>query len=216
MATLTPLTVGADSATGSTPWTSHPTGNLGDNNDGTYGYDATNVDGSFDQSWELDNVDSDLGNMDTLDVILRYARDANNANKLWTSLQCRIMDSTNTTVLAGATSTPATAWATLASSITTTTVTATSSYQFDTTGYLNTTANKATWDGALVQIRINTDRLKGGNTDQFRVHEADFTGTYTIASTPAMLRVTAVEVAGHYSLAAVGGVPERLKMGVGT
>ncbi|MCG7853905.1 MAG: Flp pilus assembly protein CpaB, partial [Methanosarcinaceae archaeon] len=84
------------------------------------------------------DVDTDFQTMLTVAVVLRYARSANNANKTWTSLRVRIVDSAKTTVLAGATSTLSTAWKTVASSITTTTPTNSGSSAFT---YVNTGAS---------------------------------------------------------------------------
>jgi hypothetical protein len=63
----------------------------------------------------------------------------------------------------------------VAGNITTTTITNSSSVAFS---YVNTEAVLAAWDSAVVEIRINIDRSKGGNTDEFRVYECDITGTY--------------------------------------
>lgn len=177
MATLTPLTVG--NAAAPTGWASAPNGALGDDSDATFGYDDTNSTTTVDQGWELGETDADLGNMDTLSGVLRYARSANSANKTWTILAVRVMS--GVTVLAAADS--GGTFATVASSITTTTPTNSSAYVFSTSGYLNTTANKTLWDAAVVETRIGIDRNKGGNSDAFRVFEIDFTGTYT-ASAP--------------------------------
>jgi len=198
MATLTPLVVGnANTPSG---WTSAPNGALGDNSDATFGYYSTSTDSQVDQGWVLADVDADFGTMDTLSVILRYGWSATPGNDIWelaaapgtAGLQCRIIS--GATILAAADS--GGAFATIvAAPASDATIRNSSAYVFSTSGYLHPTADKTLWDAAVVEIRISRNRIKGGSTEQQRVYEADFTGTYTIAdpkiSTPGAVALTA-------------------------
>lgn len=172
MATLTPLTVG--NAAAPSEWTTAGNGALGDNSDATFGSVTTNATDDYDQGWELANVDADLGNVDTLSIVLRYRWVTAPANTTWPTLAARVMASDGTTVLAAADS--GGTFETVASNITTTTITNSASVPFT---HVNTTANKTTWDGAVVQIRISRVRSKGGDSSAQAVYEADLTGTYT-------------------------------------
>ena len=185
MATLTPLTVG-NAAAPTGQWTSAPNGALGDNSDATYGYYSTSADVQVDQGWELANVDADLGTMLTLSVILRYGWSAT-PNDIWqlaaapgtAGLQCRIISGATILAAADAGGAFATIVAAPASDAT---IRNSSAYVFSTSGYLNTAADKTAWDAAVVEIRIARDKVKGGGTEEQRVYEADFTGTYTIVA----------------------------------
>lgn len=145
--------------------------------DTDFGSDGTNTTGTYDQGYVLDNVDSDLGNMDTLSIQLRYGlAKVADANLTWDTLDARIVN--GATILAAADS--GGTFATIASSITTTGWTNSSTYSFSTSGYLNTSANKSVWDGATVELRITKTRTKGGDAAQaMRVSALTVAGTYT-------------------------------------
>ena len=174
MATLTPLTVG--NAAAPSDWTSAPNGALGDDSDSTYGHLSLNTTSTYsrDQGWELADVDADLGNVDTLAIVLRYGWGAGEQVNTWDTLAARVMS--GATVLAAAES--GGTFETVASTITTTTATNSSSIPFT---YVDTSATKAQWNAAVVEIRITLSRVKGGDTLEKRVYEADLTGTYTVA-----------------------------------
>ena len=183
MATLTPLTVG----NASTPsgWVSAPNGNLGDNSDATYGYVDTNADGLYDQGWLLAAaLDADFGTMLTLNVVLRYGWSAAPSSTVWEDataaaatlgLECRIVNGATILAAADAGGT----FKTVVNNPVVISPVNSGSVGFD---YVNTASNKATWDAARVEIRIRRNRLKGGSSEQQRVYEADFTGTYTAAA----------------------------------
>jgi hypothetical protein len=179
---LTPISVG-DAATPN-GWDAATNGDLGDNSDATFGEVTTNADGAYDQGWLLDDVDADFGTMDDLAVVLRYAWSATPTNTVWEEpaagagtdgLQVRIVN--GATILAAADG--GGGFETVVENPTATSPTNSGSTGFT---FVNTTANKATWDGATVEIRIHRNRNKGGGSEGQRVHEADFTGNYTIAS----------------------------------
>jgi len=176
MATLNALTVG-NAAAPTGQWTSATNGALGDNSDATFGTVENNTTGTYDQGWELDGVNNDLASMNTLAVVLRYRWTATPTGlTTWDSLACRVMS--GATVLAAADS--GGAFQTVASTITTTTITNSSSTGFP---YVNTGATKAQWDAAVVEIRISQTKTKGGDTTPRAIYEADFTGTYTVGAT---------------------------------
>jgi len=206
MATLTPLTVG-NAATPS-GWDSATNGALGDDSDLTYGYDATNTDQTVVQGWELANVDADFGTILTLSVVLRYGWSADPAGaSVWElaaspgtqGLMCRIIS--GATILAAADS-GGTFEEVVAVAADDATIRDSSSVPFT---YVNTAATKTTWDAAVVEIQISRNRIKGGSTDQQRVYEADFTGTYTPSLTETNAPAELASGTGT-SLAAKGSV----------
>lgn len=179
MATLTPIVPGNAVGAGSsgTGWDTAANGALGDNNDATFGSVSTNATGDYTHLWELGDVDADLGNMDTLAIVLRYRWTTAPSNTTWSALEARVMTADGATVLAAASG--AGAHQNVASGITTTTITNSGSTGFS---YVNTSATKAQWDGARLQIRIVRTRTKGGDSAVQAVYEADLTGTYTTAA----------------------------------
>jgi hypothetical protein len=178
MAILTALVPG-NQAAGEYPlqWDNATDGSLGDDSDSTFSGDGTNGDFDGVHSFLLGDVDTDLRAMTTLSVVLRYARSANGGNKTWDTLACRIVSADEGIILAAADA--AGAFETVASDITTTTPTDSSSIPFS---YVNTEAPLDTWDDAVIEIRLIFSRVKGGNTDEMRVYEADLTGTYDDAA----------------------------------
>lgn len=176
MATLPTLLVGDSAAPNG--WTSAPNGALtaiGDaGQDTNNGHVATNTTGDYDQGWALGDTPSDFANMDTLSVQLRYGWSAYDGSlSTWPSLSARIMS--GATVLAGADA--GGGFQSVATSITTTTPTNSGVVGFS---YVNTTADKTTWDAAVVEIRIGRNRNKGGSTAEQRIYAAQWTGTYSL------------------------------------
>jgi hypothetical protein len=119
--------------------------------------------------FELGNVPADLGNMDTLSVRVRYGWQAGTQVNAWTTLTVQIVQSDLATAL--------TDQRTVASGITTT---GTTSAVLAFTG-LNTTADKAVWDGAHAVFRFTVTKNMGGDALEERVFAAELTGTYTVA-----------------------------------
>jgi hypothetical protein len=142
-------------------------------NDATYVANVTNQTVTALAVFALGDVPADLGNVDTLSVQLRYGLSAALSLNTWDSLTAQVMQSDGVTAL--------TDTVTVASSITATTPANSSVVAF--TG-VNTSANKATWDGALLYVRFNVTRNKGGDAAEERVYAGELTGTYTIASVP--------------------------------
>lgn len=172
MATLPALTVGNFNNDANVPtplWDSFPNGALGDNSDSTFGEATTNATGNYSMDWELDDMPGDFASMDSLAIVLRYAWSATPTNTTWDSLQVGVYRSDGTTQLVSST------WTVVASSITTTTPTNSSSTPLATV----TAGDKTIWDGARVRIRIVRTRNKGGGSEGQRVYEADLSGTYT-------------------------------------
>ena len=161
-------------------WNSAPNGALQTidaASDTSYGHVDENTTGDYDQGWALANVPESFANMETLSIQLRYAWSASPTNTSWPLLAARVMN--GATVLAASSS--GGGWQTVASSITTTTPTNSAVISF---AYVNTTADEATWNGAVVEIRIGRDRLKAGGTQQQRVFACSVTGTYDLTAPP--------------------------------
>lgn len=140
--------------------------------DNDWVYDATNSTHTGEASFALADTPSDFGVMSTVSIRLRYAWQTGTQTNSWNNLNARIFKSDGTTAL--------TALATVASSITTTTLTNSSVINF--TG-VDTAANKADWDGAVVRIYFDISKTKSGDTLQKRVYAAEVTGTYVTLQT---------------------------------
>jgi hypothetical protein len=119
--------------------------------------------------FELGDMPSDFGNMDALSVRVRYGWQSGTQVNVWTSLSVQIYQSDLTT--------PLTALRTIASNITTL---GTTSAALAFTG-LETTPDKAVWDGAVAAIRFNITKNMGGDALEERVFAAELTGDYTVA-----------------------------------
>lgn len=161
--------------------------------DADYAYDAANTTHTGTASFALADVPADFLDMDTLSIRLRYALQSGTRVNTWSSLTAQVVQSDG--------STPLTNEVTVASNITTTTPT--NSGVITLTG-LNTTANKATWDGALVLLRWNITKSMGGDTLEKRVFAAEVTGTYTVDVDVTAPVLTAQTVG---SLTTGGGTP---------
>lgn len=172
MATLTDTRVG--NAATPNGWSSAVNGTLGDTNTTSGGGVSTNATNTYDQGWELNAVPADLANVDTLSAQLWYGWEGAHANTTWPELSIRIMNAAGDTVLAAADS--GGSFRVIATNITVDTSTASSVLSFN---YVNTSANKAAWDDARVEIRITRSRSKGGDDGLQIVYEASMTGTYT-------------------------------------
>ena len=139
--------------------------------DADYVSDATNSTHTGTARFTLGDTPADLGNVDTVSINLRYAFAAGTQVNLWDSLTAQIVESDG--------STPLTDAVTIASDITTTTLTDSGAIALTNP---NTSANKETWDAALVLINWNITRVKGGDTIKKNVYAAEVTGTYTAAA----------------------------------
>lgn len=183
MADLGTLRPGAVNDTG-LPTTGSLIGNpggstaLSDDSDSTFDGQNTNSSGTYQKGRELGDTPSDLGNMDTLLVQFRRAWQSAPSNSTWDSLSARVMASNGTTVLAALNS--GGAFKVTSTNITATSPTTATAVSFD---YVNTSATKAQWDGAILQVQWVRTRNKGGDSLGMRVHEAYITGTYTVAVT---------------------------------
>jgi hypothetical protein len=160
--------------------------------DADYAYTATNAAHVARAEFTLEDVNADLGNVDTLFVRLRYAIESGSQLNLWNLLSARVFKSDGTT--------PLTDGATVASNITTSTPTNSSVIEF--TG-VDTAAEKADWDAAVVVLFLDVTKVKGGDTLQKRVFAAELTGTYTAAG---------VGVNGAVDLSGSGTVASLAKM----
>jgi hypothetical protein len=191
--TLPTLTVG--NAAAPNEWSSAPNGALtaigASGQDTNFGHVSENLTGTrtYVQGWELADTPADFLGMATLTIQLRYAWSAYATSATWPLLAARIVS--GTTILAAADS--GGAFESVATSITTTTPTNSSVVSFT---YINTAANKAAWDAAVLEIRIDRTRSGGGNTNQQRVFAAEATGTY-VAVTSVSVATTGVSGAGQ-------------------
>ena len=169
---------GLGSTTGSTPYLESITGT----DDATsYIEETTNSTITQSSLWmDLDNFDTDLGNVDTLFIRLRYSHLNPDANLTWDQLSCRIYKSDGTTAL--------TDEMTIHNGYNSATWATNTIVQFTT---VDTAATKADWDGARLYIYWDKTRSKGGNaTAGMAISAGEITGTYTEAAAPVEVNVT--------------------------
>jgi hypothetical protein len=134
----------------------------------------------FIQGWLFNAAfPTDFETMQSLSIQLRYGWDAFSNLTTWGALAGRITDSTGTTILAAADS--GGAYSIVASNITTTTPTNSSVLSFS---FVDTTASKATWENAIVELLIQRTRVKGGTTNSQRVYAASIDGVYNLTAPP--------------------------------
>lgn len=127
-------------------------------------------------SFALDNTPADFATMDSLSWQVEYAR-ANAGGDDQYDLAIRIVN--GATILAAADS--GGTFQTVATNITNTTDTTSSVTAFS---YVNTTANKATWDGASIELQQVYTKTKGADVNNLTVDYVAITGAYT-AGVPA-------------------------------
>lgn len=149
---------------------------LSDDADGTFDGQNTNASGGYEYGRDLADTPANFVSMDAIAIQYRYGWSGTPSNTTWDDVRARIVTSDGATVLAGQASTLIDAWVTIAANITTTTPTNSSAVSMP---YVNTGATKAQWDGAILQIKWDRTRSKGGSTEVARVYEAWITGTYT-------------------------------------
>jgi hypothetical protein len=162
-------------------WTSAPNSVLqliGSANDSNFAEDTSNTAGTSQQTqgYALDDMPTGANtlfvSMNSVSIRMRYGWNATKpAARNWNSLQARVVN--GATILAANDS--GGAFEVVASSITNTTPTNSSTIAFT---YVNTGASKATWDGAIVEMRIDTTRTGGGSAVARRVYALEVTGQY--------------------------------------
>jgi hypothetical protein len=161
---------GVGGTTGSTPYLEDISGT----DDATsYIEETTNQTATqLDLYMALDNFPSDLGNVDTLKIQVRYAHLSPTADLTWDALSCRIYKSDLSTPLTDELEIHAgksdASWAT--SSV---------------LDFVNedTAATKSEWDAAVIYFYWDKTRAKGGNSGaDMAITAAELTGTYTISS----------------------------------
>jgi len=183
MATLPTLYPGAADVTG-LPTTgsiiSSPGGvtALSDASDATFDSQSTNTSGTYQYGRAMDNTPGDFGTMATLAITIRYGWASAVTNSTWDTLDARVVGSDGTTILAAASA--GGTFQQIATPGTTATPTNSSATGFS---YVNTTANKTAWDGAIVQIQWTRTRSKGGDTVGANVYQAFLSGTYNLGAT---------------------------------
>lgn len=134
----------------------------------------------------LNDMPTDFQTMDTLSWQVEYSLSAARSDDTY-GLSIRIVN--GATILAAADS--GGTFTTVASNITNTTDTTSAVTAF---AYVNTSANKATWDGASVELRQNYTQSKGKDVVSVRVDYTVFTGTYSTAGATATLSKTLGDV----------------------
>ena len=128
-----------------------------------------------DITYAMPTLPADFGTMDTLSWVFEYRQQGRVDDTL--GLQVRIVN--GATILAAANS--GGTFATVANPITTTTDTTSSVTAF---GYINTTADKTTWQNATIEIRQRYIASKANDGGHVEVDFAKFTsGTYTPGAT---------------------------------
>ena len=123
----------------------------------------------------LDDTDADFATMTTLSHRVEYRVSAAPGDDTY-GLSIRIVN--GATILAAADS--GGTFVNINSNVTNTTDTTSSSTAF---AYVNTTADKATWDGASVELRQTYSKTKGPDVVHIEVDFVDFTGTYVAGAT---------------------------------
>ena len=141
--------------------------------DTNFGFVNTNTTGTYTQGYLFNGTPVDFSTMRSgLTIQLRFAWNAYDATlSTWPSLTARIVS--GATILAA--STAGGAFQSIATSITTTTPTNSAVVGFS---YVNSTADKTTWDSAVVELLIDRARSKGGTTNEQRVFALSITGEY--------------------------------------
>jgi hypothetical protein len=126
----------------------------------------------------LDNMPSDFATMDAVVINLRAKRrDAGGDDDF--GVQFAVMNAANTVVLVGNNSDPGLRYA----ASTTITDENDQTVTYSSPVYVNTTATKADWDGAVIYIRQTWTQSKGKDKNAIQADEFWMTGTYTPVAT---------------------------------
>lgn len=139
--------------------------------DADYVQDATNSSHTGTARFTLADMPSDFLSMATIAIKLRYAWQTGTQVNTWDTLAAQIVQSDGSTALTDS--------VTIASAITTTTLTNSSAVTLTNP---DTSAAKSVWDGALVLIKFTITKSKSGDTLGKRVFAAEVTGTYNAAA----------------------------------
>lgn len=143
--------------------------------DADFVFDNSNSDHTSDCWFPIaTTLPSDLGNVDTLSINLRYGLSTTKGTNDWLSLRAQVFKSDGTT--------PLTNQLTVVSSgtgISNTTPANSGAVAF--TG-VDTAATKSEWQAAQVHILFEINRDGGGDSVVERVYAAELTGTYTAGS----------------------------------
>lgn len=172
MATLNTLLVNGNSTTQTTQWAVGTFTNIDEGisaADGLEIGDDTNSSVDEFAYFSLSNVNADFGSMDTININIRYRVLGAQTNNR--SLFAQVITDESTPV-------SLTTERTIATNITNTTATNSGVLSMTISG----TPSKAQWDNALIRLRLNIVRNKGGDTNGIRVDTLELTGTYTAAA----------------------------------
>lgn len=146
--------------------------------DGTEIADNNNATNDYYAYYSLTNMPTDFSSMDDISINIRYRVAGAQTNNR--SLYVRIITDEATPV-------ELTASRTIATNITTTTLTNSGALACTITG----TPTKAQWDNAVIEIREAIVKNKGGDTNGIRVDTFEFTGNYTTGATPTIRTTSA-------------------------
>lgn len=150
---------------------------MADDSDSTYQGVSTNTANQYAKSFDLADVPVDLATVTGVRVKVRYAWSATPTSTTWDYIWVRVVDSGGGR-LADNGSGAADYFDIIATAITTTTPTTTSYSPLNTI----LTTDKTTWDGASVVVRLDRGRVKGGGSEEQRIHEVWVEVTYDTAS----------------------------------
>ena len=185
MATLTTILGDGNAGTGTRDWTTQAATDVDEGisaADGNYATSQPAKDITQETSFALTNVDSDLGNVDTLSWAVRFGI-AGITDDTY-HLDCAIYS--GATLLAAATS--GGTWTRIATLTTDQAVGNSGPTAF---AYVNTTATKAQWDAAEIKFRCINVGNKAGDNATLSLDTYEFTGTYTPGAAGVNVNATA-------------------------
>lgn len=137
----------------------------------------------------LDNVDADFGNMNTLTWLVQARTSGAGTNDIY-QLLIRIVN--GATILAAANS--GGTFQEVDADVRVSAGTTDTNYGPTGFTYVNTSANKTTWDGASVELQQVYTKTAGFDVIHIEVDIVTFDGTYTIASAVTVKQLAALGV----------------------
>jgi hypothetical protein len=144
---------------------------LADANDGSGDWNSTNSSGNYQGGRGMTDTPSDFGSMDSLNYNVRVGWASAPSNSTCIA-GIRVMASNGTTVLAA--NDGSGNFQTIVSADTATYTNRSGAFS-----YVNTSATKTDWDGALVQTQVARSRTKGGDSINYGFTEANVSGLYS-------------------------------------
>lgn len=145
------------------------------------GDDSNTGSDNFDY-YTLTNMPTDFSSMDNISINIRYRVTGAQTNNR--SLYAQIYTDEATPVAL-------TTERTIATNITNTTAANSGALAFTISG----TPTKTQWDNAVIRLRLNVVKNKGGDTNGIRVDTFELTGNYTASITPTVVNTSAASAA---------------------